>query len=111
MKDFKKIGMQKLGISELIGNNQKITTEEITGTPLTISDFEKILNKETGEIWFICTFKEFSGYYYNCGKSLTDWLVEIQEDDKQDFINANISFYLEVIKLKNKQNFTRLTFC
>lgn len=108
---MKKIVKALSNSSEVIGDNVKISTDEIieNGGNITITMVD-IINGEDGD-YAVMNMKEYPDKYYNGGKQLTDLVkMLVEEFGTIDDVNTELektplALHIEVVKTKKKNDF------
>jgi hypothetical protein len=108
----KKEAMQKAQAgSKIMADNVKVSTDDLVGKVLTISDYDKIgadgVDETTGEEthhYFAVTFEELPGNYVLSGSALTK-LIDSAEEDNEDIRGEKIRVDKKT-KIKNGRYYT-----
>lgn len=108
---MKKIVKALNNTSDVIGDNKKISTDEIieNGGNITITAVD-IINGEEGD-YAVMNLKEYPEHYYNGGKQLTDLVkMLVEEFGTVEEVNVELektplALHIEVVKTKKKNDF------
>ena len=84
--NFRESAIKETTLSELMTNREQLTTEDIAGKVLTVSNFDIIVMN--GKQYAIVIFKEFPDNYYNGGMVLTKIVMNWVNDFDGDITGA-----------------------
>ena len=86
MKDFRKIAIDELSLSHLIAGKEKLTSNDLVGKEVTVTDFDfvTILDKGEEKNFPVLLLKEYPANYYAGGALLNKlccaWASEYDGD-------------------------------
>ena len=116
--DFRKIASKELSTSPLMANRTQITTDELNGKTVTITNFDFIDMKDSDveKTFPVLLFKEYPDRYYNGGLLLSKmceaWANEMDGDIEaasnalEEFGGVKVEF--RISKTKSGNNITTI---
>ena len=80
--NFRESAIKEITLSDLMVGREQLTTEDIAGKVLTVSDFD--IADMNGNHYAVVIFKEYPDRYYNAGMILTkicmNWIDDFDGD-------------------------------
>lgn len=94
----------KYGGCPLLEESEKLETDDILNTPLTLVDVGQIVSKAKNETVFVAKFAEYPNHFYFCPSILAEIVESILDNSHEIEELRKDGLKMELTKVKGKKN-------